>query len=98
VQGLAEAAREVEQPDRPGLPFDEGADRRGLVLADDQVSLPMPGLRAVLGQKRPFVDGEHRVLKPWPTLFGVLLSPPMIAAGAQRRATVRSQPRPAHQC
>jgi hypothetical protein len=39
VQGLAVAAREVQQPDRPGLPFDEGADRRGLVLADNQVSL-----------------------------------------------------------
>ena len=92
------AARKVQQPDYPGLPFDEGADRRGLVLTNDQVSLPMPGLRAVLGRKRPFVDGEHRVLKPWPTAFRVLLSPPMIAAGAERRATVRSQPRRAHQC
>ena len=40
----------------------------------------MSGLRAVLGRKRPFVDGEHRVLKPWPTAFGVLLSPILASA------------------
>jgi hypothetical protein len=30
------------------------------------------------------VDREHRMLKPQPTLFGALLSAPVISSGAQR--------------
>ena len=98
VEGVAVALRKMQQPDQPGLAFDECADRRALVLADDQVALPVPGLGAVLGRERPLVDGEHRLLEPGPTAFGALLSAPMISAGAQRGAMLRSQPRRAHQC
>ena len=39
MQGVAIARGKVQHPDRPGLPLDEGADRRALVLADDEVPL-----------------------------------------------------------
>ena len=53
----------------------------------------MSRLGAVLGRERPLVDGKHRLFKPRPTPFGALLSAPVISSGAQRGATVRSQPR-----
>ena len=38
VQRLAVALNKMQQSDHPGLPFDERADRRALVLADDQIA------------------------------------------------------------
>ena len=74
----------MQQPDHPGLPFDECADRRALVLADDEITFPVPRLGAVLGREGPLVDREHRMLKPRPTPFGALMSAPVISPGAQR--------------
>ena len=51
VQGVAVSAGEVQQPDQPGLPLDERADRRALVLADDQIAFPVPGSERSSGGK-----------------------------------------------
>ena len=83
----------MQQSDHPGLPFDECADRRFLVLADDEIAFPVPRLGAVLGREGPLVDGEHRLLKPRPTPFAALLSAPVISPSPQRGMMVRSQPR-----
>lgn len=44
----------------------------------------MPGLRAILGVKRPVVDGEHRLLEPRPATVPVLVGAAVVTAGAQR--------------
>jgi hypothetical protein len=55
---------QVQQPDHPGLPLHQGADRRALVRADDEISfLTVACLGAVLRLKRPLTDGEHRLLE-----------------------------------
>lgn len=80
---LAVAEGKMQQPDRPGPALDERADRRTLILTDDEISLPVPCLRAILGPKGAIVDGEHRSFESWVTPFGLLVSTPMIASGAQ---------------
>jgi hypothetical protein len=74
----------MEHADHPGSPLDERADCGALILADDQISFPMPRLGAVLGRERPLVNREHRLLKSRPTLFCALMSAPVISPGAQR--------------
>ena len=44
MERVAVALGQMQQPDEPGLALDERADRGLLVLADDQVALPVPGL------------------------------------------------------
>ena len=39
---LPSGGRQAQQPDQPGLPLDQRADRRARVLADDEVALPVP--------------------------------------------------------
>lgn len=56
----------MDQSHETGLAFDEGADRRAVVVADDEVTLPVPGFGPVEGREGPVVDGQHRLLKPWP--------------------------------
>ena len=63
VEGVAVALGQVQQTGRAGLALDERADRGLLVLADDQIALPVPGLAAVLGRERPLVDRAHRLLR-----------------------------------
>jgi hypothetical protein len=43
VQGAGIVVGQVQEPDHPGLPLDERADRGALLPADDEVSLPVPG-------------------------------------------------------
>jgi hypothetical protein len=62
VEGVAVAPGKMKQPDQAGLSFDEGAYRRPLALADDEIPFPMPGLGTVLGQERALMDREHRLL------------------------------------
>jgi hypothetical protein len=81
----------MQEPDHPGLPLHQGADRRALVLADDEVSLPMAGLGAILGTEGPLMNREHGLLEPGRAPFGPLMRAPVIASGAQRGATVRCQ-------
>ena len=47
----------VFEPDQAGLALDEGADRRVLVLADDEVTFPVTRLAAV-GGDRMAADGS----------------------------------------
>ena len=82
-----------------GPSFDECADRRGLVLADDQVALPMPGSdRSSGGNGRSWMvsigcwnRGRRRSTR-------VLLSPPMIPASAQRGSIGAEPTGRAQQC
>jgi hypothetical protein len=97
VQGVAVTPGQVQQPDHPGLPFDQRADCRALVLADDEISLPVPGLRAVIGLEGPLADGEHRLLEPRAAPVATLMRPPVITPGAQRGAAMRGQRGRAHQ-
>jgi hypothetical protein len=77
----------------PGLPLDQRADRRALVLADDEILLPMPGLRAVIRLERPLADGEHGLPGPRAPPAGMLMRPAVITPGAQRGRPVGRQRR-----
>jgi hypothetical protein len=66
-------------------------DRRALVLADDQIALPVACLGAVLGLEGPLADGEHRLLEPRPASLSTLMSTAVITPGPQRRPAVRRQ-------
>jgi hypothetical protein len=48
VKSVTVPAGQVEEAADPSQVFHERTDRRALVSADDEISLPMPGLRAVL--------------------------------------------------
>ena len=51
----------------------------------------MPGLGPVSKWEGLVVDGEHRLLEPWPPALVALIRSAVIATGAQRRASVRRQ-------
>jgi hypothetical protein len=55
-----------------------------VVVADDQIALPMPGLGSVVNRERPVVDGEHWLLKPRPPALLALTGSAVITTGAQR--------------
>jgi hypothetical protein len=72
VRSESASSEQVHQAHHPGLAFDEGADRREVVVADDQVALPVSGFSPIGRGERPVVDGEHRLLEAAPS---ALLSP-----------------------
>jgi hypothetical protein len=74
----------VQEPDRPGLSLDQGADRRALVFANDEIALPMPGLGPVQRIEGPLADGEYGLLEPPPSPFGVLVRATVIASMRSR--------------
>ncbi len=51
---------DVNQDQKAGLPFDQGADRGAVAFAHDQTSLPVPGLAAIGDRGRAGVDHRHR--------------------------------------
>jgi hypothetical protein len=74
------------------LAFDQRADRRALVFADDEIALPMASLGAILGCEGPLIDGEHGLFEPGPTTVATLMSATMVTSRAQRRTMMRCQP------
>ena len=64
------------QAHHPGLTFDEGSDRRKVIVADDhQIALPMAGFRPIRRGERPVVDAEHWLLETAsPTLLSLVRS------------------------
>jgi hypothetical protein len=44
----------------------------------------MTGFRPIDGRERPVVDGQHRLLEPWPPSLLALLCSAVIPTGAQR--------------
>lgn len=84
VQGFTVAAGQVQQPQQPGLPFDQGADRGPLVAADDEVALPVPRLGPVCGLEGSLVHRQHGLLKPGPPALDTLLRAPVLPPGPQR--------------
>jgi hypothetical protein len=57
----------------------------------------MSYLGAILGLKRPLVDGEHRLFEPRPAPLDTLMRASMVAARAKRRTPVWGQLRRPHQ-
>ena len=82
MERVAIALGEMQQTNEAGLTFHECADRGLLVLADDQIAFPVPGLGAVVGRERSLVDRTHRLFEPGPATVDALLDAAMIAVGA----------------
>ena len=93
VQRVAVALRKMQQPDDAGLRSTRVPIAERLVVADDEVALPMPGFGAILGSEWAVVDGQHRLLEPRPAALEALVSAAVVPTGAQRRATMRRQRR-----
>ena len=53
------AAVQLDQGDEQGSAFDQRADLRAVVLADDQIALPVARDQAQLDFHRPLVDQDH---------------------------------------
>lgn len=83
MQALGVAAWQMHQTHHSGLTFDQGGDRRAVVVANDQVAFPVASLRSVIDRERTVVDGEHRLLKPWSSALLTLVRAAVIAAGTQ---------------
>src|SRR5262245_46945342 len=83
AQGVGVTGGKVHQSDQTGLALDEGADRRALVLADDEVTFPVPRLAAVGGSEWPLMDRQHRLSEPWATPARALVRAAVTPAGAQ---------------
>ena len=67
-------------------PLHEGRHRRGVVGADDQVALPVPGLAALVCGGRPVRYGPE--IAQWAGLWGVA-APGPCAAGSVSAAAAR---------
>ena len=80
VPGLA---GQVHQRREPGLALGHRADR-GALETDDEIALPMSGLRPVDRGERPIVDSEHWLLNPRPPALRALMCASVIPTGAQR--------------
>jgi hypothetical protein len=89
MQGERVVTGKVQQPDQPGSALHEGADRRPVVAADDQISFPVPGRGSVTGIERALMDGQHRLGEPRPAPLDPLVGSPMITPGPQRGTMFR---------
>jgi hypothetical protein len=70
---------ELKPPD-PLIKHDQSEVR--VVIADDEVTVPVPGLRTVLRGERAIVDGEHWMLNPGPSSLLTLMCSAVVTAGA----------------
>jgi hypothetical protein len=75
----------MHQAHHSGLTFDEGADRREVVVTDDEIALPVSGLGAVVDREWAVVDRQHRLLEPQSAALPTLVRATVIPARAQRR-------------
>lgn len=88
LQGVADflrtaAIRQVDEQHVAGAALNQSADGGGAVLADDQVSLPVPGHRPVSCLGRPLADHHHGVGEPLLPLLGLTAWPAPGTSGAQ---------------
>ena len=92
--GVSAHARQMQQHREARRALDQGADR-GAVQPEDQITLPMPGNRAVLGFGRALGDHELGVHERLATRFRARPRDPQCAAGRkQATSSRRSAPRP----
>ena len=75
---------QVDQFDEATLTLDQCADRRPMLRTDDDVALPMPSLRTILGRERTLVHAEHRLGEAPPAPGEAQVRAAVITAGAQR--------------
>ena len=64
AQGVGVTGGKVRQSNQAGLALDECSDRRALVLADDALTISVPGLAEVGGSESPLMDRQHRLGEP----------------------------------
>jgi hypothetical protein len=74
----------MQQTNEPCLTFHQRADGRALVLADEEIALPMARLGAIVGVEGSLVDAEHRLFEAGPAPVSALMSAAMVASGAKR--------------
>ncbi|CKT26315.1 Uncharacterised protein [Mycobacterium tuberculosis] len=79
--------RQVQQPNQTCLSLDEGANRRALVLTNDEISFPVARLGAVGGIERPLVNRQHRLGEARAATARTQMGAAMSSSRAQR-ATV----------
>ena len=77
-------ARKTDEFDVAGVAFDERADRRAVLRADDDVTFPVTWLGAVLRRERALVHAEHGFPEASPSPGEADVFASVIAAGAQR--------------
>lgn len=83
---------QVHEHEEPGRALDEGPDRGLLVLADDEITLPVPGNGPVGDLERALGDHDHRVGVARLTLLGHAAGFATSAPGAQRGHELAPQP------
>jgi hypothetical protein len=83
------AVGQMQQQDVAGGALDERADSRAPGLADDEVSLPMAGDRAIGDLGRPLADHDH--VDDSPVGLGSGPRPPLGPPGPQAAAQLASQ-------
>lgn len=74
----------MHQAQHPGLAFNQSADSREVVVADDEISFPVALFETVGWWERRVVDGQYRLLKPRSPALLALVGSAMITTGAQR--------------
>ena len=82
-----------DEQDVAGLTLDEGADRRAVGLADDEVALPVAGDRPVLDLGWPLAEQDH--VRQFAARSCSAGRSPSSAAGAQTARQLSSQGAPA---
>src|SRR6266852_2300835 len=85
---------QVQQQHEPGRALDQGADRRGVARAHDQVAFPVPGHRPVRDLGGPLAD-HHHVLDPAAPLAGLPAGPAQRPPRPQARRQLPAQRPPA---
>jgi hypothetical protein len=73
------------------VPFDERADRRAVLRADDHVSFSVPRLWTIRWNERTLMHAEHGFCEAAPTPGESHVRAPVIAASTQRRGRRAAQ-------
>ena len=74
-----------------GGAFDKSAYRRTIVLAHDQITLPMPGYGPVFDLGGPVADHDHRMGETNPPAAGLPMRDAPSVSGAQRSGQLTAQ-------
>ena len=67
-----------------GLALDQGADPGAMVRPNDEIPLPVAGLRAVIGIEAPVVDADHGGGEPAPRSDVAGVAAAVVSPGPQR--------------
>jgi hypothetical protein len=90
--GGVPAPRQVDQDGEPAGAAGQGADRRPVERAGDQITLPVPGFAAAGGRRGPLADHRHAGQRPGPADAGAAVRLAVPPAGPQQGGQVAAQP------